>query len=178
MGFNEMHVYSTLMGMRECDIDQVRDCKPDVWRVHVPDVEFFTVPDDAWIHCHETFLKTGIGATYMTMGILSGKIDEYLHEKRIQVEYPDMLSRGGNLWKGREIKGPLRCTMDRWDKNVILPDGSVWLCCQDYSCTSGLGNLNALEYDDITRAGERFRLSALAGNTPEICRFCSWGVSA
>lgn len=45
---------------------------------------------------------------------------------------------------------PLTCAATPfYDKNVLLPNGDVVLCCMDYNLTTILGNLNTDKYEDL-----------------------------
>ena len=50
-----------------------------------------------------------------------------------------------------KIEGQILCyrCKDRLNHNVLLPDGTVLLCCMDYSMKHILGNLNISSYDEI-----------------------------
>ena len=63
-----------------------------------------------------------------------------------------------------------------YDRNVLLPDGSVVLCCMDYNLTHVLGNLLTQTYDEIFQSKPLLDLIAL-NEAPEfnkcsICKSC------
>lgn len=63
-----------------------------------------------------------------------------------------------------------------YDRNVLLPDGSVVLCCMDYNLTHVLGNLLTQTYDEIMQGKPLLDLIAL-NEAPEfnkcsICKSC------
>lgn len=87
------------------------------------------------------------------------------------VEYENnMINRAGNLdlpWcEKRELKNPV-CTCGNYDQNVLLPDGTVLLCCQDYGMTHVLGNLLTGGYADLKR-----------DPSYELCKKCNRAVEA
>lgn len=72
-----------------------------------------------------------------------------------------LLDRAGNL-KGEELvskhvdKGRISCGVcgKALNKNELLPDGTLLLCCMDYGMKHILGNLNEQTYDEITGGAE------------------------
>jgi radical SAM protein with 4Fe4S-binding SPASM domain len=112
---------------------------------------------------------------YMTMGEPSEEIKRYLKLKGIGVEYPQMLSRGGNLENvaARYKEGPIRCAANRWHQNVVLPDGDVQACCMSYNLSLPCGNLLAESYATIHQRATNYSANS---NPPKdsICRRCEW----
>lgn len=62
-------------------------------------------------------------------------------------------SRAGNLWYRKDKKGKIECgwTGLVFRRNVVLPNGDVYLCCMDYSLKNKLGNLLKTNYNDLNR---------------------------
>jgi hypothetical protein len=63
-----------------------------------------------------------------------------------------------------------------YDRNVLLPDGSVVLCCMDYDLKHVIGNLLTQTYDEIFQSKPLLDLIAV-NETPEfnkcsICKSC------
>lgn len=174
MGF-EVHVYTTLVGLRMEQIETLAEKPPNFFRIHVPDAHHFKVPDDKWIKHHELFLEIGAPSfSYMTMGTMTERVNEYM--KGRNVEFPQMLSRGGNLgWvsKDRPIRGRLTCHAERWHMNVVLPNGDVVLCSMDYGMKMPVGNLLRDDYNSVYARSELYRHE----NNPPAdspCRSCEW----
>jgi hypothetical protein len=95
-----------------------------------------------------------------------------------------LISRAGNL-PDRAIaykKGPLKCSVcgPVVDHNVLLPDGSVVLCCMDYNLEHILGNLLTVTYEDLF-SGEEYQrvIRGLAGDESVsiACRKCELSVA-
>jgi radical SAM protein with 4Fe4S-binding SPASM domain len=172
--FSGLQIFSTLMGLREDQINTLKLVRPDYFHVHVPDTKSFVVSPTAWKIVHDRFLSSKLPATYMTMGALPEEIRLQLAIHRIPVETPDMLSRGGSLWISKDIKGPICCAMERWHSNVLLPNGDVYGCCMDFGLTVRLGNLLSQPYSDIFTAGETWRTNMERDATGTICSRCEW----
>jgi radical SAM protein with 4Fe4S-binding SPASM domain len=171
-----VHLYSTLVGLDEYGVEILKQYKPFFTRIHIADQKAMKVADEKWIQHHDLFLKTGITGSYMAMGEVTETIAEYLNNKNIRYEIPNMLSRGGNLDLNQNyISGNLICGMDRWHQNVILPNGDVYTCCMDYGLTMPIGNLLKDHYSEIWNKAELYKHNI---NPPKesICRKCEWAV--
>lgn len=84
-------------------------------------------------------------------------------------------SRAGNLGK---LTGELLWE-NNWCQriihNVLLPDGTVQLCCQDYGLEEPLGNLTFTNYYDIFQTNN-FQKRIAGGQAP-ICNRCDDGIA-
>jgi hypothetical protein len=73
--------------------------------------------------------------------------------------------------------GPIQCRpAPLLDENVLIPDGSLMLCCNDYGLRHVLGNLSTQTWAEI-HAGEQIaavRESMRAGDC--LCRTCEFAV--
>lgn len=94
-----------------------------------------------------------------------------------------LFDRAGNLQAEHlisksKLKGSLECSMcgSLVNRNVLLPDGSVVICCMDYSLKHIIGNLLNESYEEIQNGKEASRIRrGLAGDETEdiLCRECS-----
>lgn len=176
----ETHVYTTLIGLKAASIPILKDYPPRVFRIHVPDMKGLKFNEEKWVEFHELFLLSKVKASYMAMGDPSDFIKRYLAIKGIPLELPDMLSRGGNLAHVpvRDITGkPMRCTMNRWYNNVVLPNGDVYGCCMDYSLSVPLGNLLRQPYLEIEVEAANWRAN-MEKSAQGICAHCEWATQA
>jgi len=81
-------------------------------------------------------------------------------------------SRAGNV-KEMEVKGgKFECLFAArdFDHNVVLPNGDVVLCCQDYGLKHKIGNLTTTHFDELDRS-EIVELSK-QDDSDIICRKC------
>ena len=79
-----------------------------------------------------------------------------------------MVDREGNLdlpWVQKRHLNNAICTCP--EQHVLLPDGTVILCCMDYGMKHVLGNLLEMDYKDLKRE-ERY----------ELCKRCNRAVEA
>lgn len=104
--------------------------------------------------------------------------------KEYEITY-SLFDRAGNLnednlIRNRGLKGKVRCSEcgENINKNVLLPDGTLLLCCMDYGMKHVLGNLLESEYSEIRNGAEvnRIKRGLNGDETIDIlCRNCSSG---
>lgn len=171
----QVHLYTTLVGFRANCVPILKTFPPHVTRIHVPDKTGLKYDEEKWVEYHELFLLAKVKATYMAMSDPSDFIKRYMAIKGIPLEIPEMINRGGNLAHiaRKDINGPMRCSMNRWHSNVVMPSGDVYGCCQDYSLSVHLGNLLQQPYSEIEFEAEKWRM-AQEKKAEGICRHCTW----
>lgn len=94
-----------------------------------------------------------------------------------------MIDRAGNL-SGSEVDervchtGKIICEKSAaLNRNVLLPDGTVVLCCMDFGLQHELGNLLYDSYDDIMNGREMKDITKnMADGGEVLCRKCSLAV--
>lgn len=96
--------------------------------------------------------------------------------------YCEMSDRAGNLdnednrLSSKHLDGKIYCSRSkRLNHNVLLPDGSLVLCCNDFGLEYVLGNLNTDTYDDILNSDTMKRIIAEMNSDSDktlICRNC------
>jgi hypothetical protein len=87
------------------------------------------------------------------------------------------LSRGGHLFKAGYRFGKLTCP--RFECNVALPNGDVYLCCSDWGLQHFLGNILTDHYDGevFTLSRDQIRKMALQRDSNLLCRKCEWAIA-
>jgi len=91
-----------------------------------------------------------------------------------RVEHP--ISRGGSLWEpGYNNRG---ITCSRFDCNVVLPNGEVYLCCSDWGLRHYIGNLLTDHYDGdlFTSVRNSLREQGRTPGTDMLCKHCEMAV--
>lgn len=93
---------------------------------------------------------------------------------RLPVKNRGINSRAGNLGKltGEALWENNWC--ERIFHNVLLPDGGVQLCCQDYGLDEPLGNLKDMEYEEIHNTNKFYKISQ---GGAKLCQACDDGVA-
>lgn len=170
----KIHIYTTLAGFSEGQVFHLRDSHVEYIRLHAPDAKGFKFSTQTWLKKFRLFMSSGKRATVMAM---TSEVDQViiaeLAHHQMKIEYPQMLSRGGNLGESRKLHGHIRCAADRWHNNIIFPSGDVVVCCQDWQLSMPLGNLLEQPYAEIEKAANIY-----AANTnpldDSICRACEW----
>tara|TARA_Y100001963_G_scaffold82457_1_gene114324 strand:+ start:278 stop:1279 length:1002 start_codon:yes stop_codon:yes gene_type:complete len=83
-------------------------------------------------------------------------------------------SRAGNLGKltGKALWEKNWCA--RIYHNVLLPDGSVQLCCQDYGLDEPLGNLKDMDYEELHNTN---KFKDISDGGAVLCQKCDDGVA-
>jgi len=183
-------IFSTLVGLTIKGIDQIKHIPFSVFHVHLPDAEMFAkiAVNSNYLEVLEHLISSNINnLTGMTMGTLHPKIKKILKPNII----PDKMgNRAGNL-KTIETEftrknGPLVCNrasksslIDRLDENVLLPNGDVTLCCNDYGLKNILGNLTKSSYKSLfqNKNYENIKKKMKSDNDEIICRNCPESIS-
>jgi len=83
-------------------------------------------------------------------------------------------SRAGSLWDVPSLSGPVYCSATRkhdcYDRNVLMPNGDVTICCMDYGLKHKIGNLYDTDFYSLDRS--EIIKSANMQNSDLICRKC------
>jgi sulfatase maturation enzyme AslB (radical SAM superfamily) len=196
MGFN-VAIYTTLYGMTPDHARKVKDVlethpnQVEVVMLHLPDANKNMKgwkPTTEWMNAFEIFttiqLPCGMGA--MTMD-RSGVVDEFLrpyvgqlagwvgHTRADSLDVEQVKGQVISITPHNEFSLTCRST-PFYDRNVLLPNGDVVLCCMDYNLTHVLGNLLTQTYDEIFQSKPLLDLIAL-NEAPEfnkcsICKSC------
>ena len=116
------------------------------------------------------------------MGPLHPKMKDILDT---DIEQSEMISRAGNVEivknNFKRKLGPLACHRgsyadleDRLDVNVLLPNGDVSLCCNDYGLQNILGNLLKTDYVSLFQSDvfKKIREKMKSHDSDIICRNC------
>jgi organic radical activating enzyme len=179
-------VFTTAVGIEKNTIDQIRAIPFKSFIVHLPDncntmnVEvndaYFSVLDGLRnIIPNITFLLTkGQGMS----DSFHPAVKDYLDKNKIQCFIHVKHSRAGAVQVTDaavvpRMKGDL-AYCPRLDINVLLPDGSVALCCQDFGQKHILGNLQESSFESLHQSDMfRFVVEGLTDSTKDLlCREC------
>jgi len=108
---------------------------------------------------------------------LHPEIEEHAGDRIRDIGYKNrgLNSRAGNLGKLTGDKLWENNWCERIIQNVLLPDGTVQICCQDYGLEEPLGNLMIMDYPDIFETNN-FKNRIMNGKT-DICNRCGDGVA-
>lgn len=175
---HRISVSTTLCGLPEKDVDRLRSIPFDAFILHLPgdDDAMQVTVDEAYVNKVRCAAAAGLpNLKYKVFGPLHPALQPWLTQTA-EIEWPTM-NRANNLALAaappqKKIRGRLKCHRIR--NNVLLPNGDVVLCCNDYGLRHRLGNLLADRYADLHHSAE-FR-AVKAGWEDDasdiLCRYC------
>jgi radical SAM protein with 4Fe4S-binding SPASM domain len=190
-------IFTTLYGMKCEEVNKVvklleqYNTQVEIVCIHLPDANGNMLGwryTDEWKQCFEIISKTkvscGVGA--MTMDG-SGKVHSdivsfakisYQAELHTRADSLDIEQIGGQTIKQtpRHSKALTCRSTPFYDRNVLLPNGDIVLCCMDYNLKHIIGNLLKQDYNDIFKNNELLELIKI-NETSEfskcsICKSC------
>jgi len=184
---HQIEVFSTLVGMKLNDVELIKHVKFDVFHLHLPDEE--NIAKIAVNSDYQDVLKKVLAnipnVSGMSMGNVHPKIKEIIKSGILADE---MNNRAGNvtfLKPNTKKFGPLVCNrdtksdlLDIVNDNVLLPNGDVSLCCNDYGLQNIIGNLLELNYDSLFTNDkyQEFHKKLKSQDSNVICRHCNEAV--
>lgn len=201
----KVSIYTTLKGLSSNQIEKLRKLNLKRIVIHLPDNEGMMklqVDIDYLTKLRQLFNLNLPNVRYVCIGSVHKKIDENI-AKCVKKE-KKIIFRAGNLKDANKLSGELKysencgrvisekqkviCSrrinykgLDRTathvECSVLLPDGSLVLCCQDYGLKHVLGNLYEQDYETIMYGDvmKKIEQSMLCSNNHEIlCRKCEF----
>lgn len=148
-------VYTTAQGLTIEAIDRIKGVPFKHFCIHLPDVSGKTriKVTAEYAHVVQACVKHIPNHSFVVYGELHPAI------KALGIEATSaekaLISRANNTPETSAAPafktGVLKCLScsDRLDHNVLLPDGTVTLCCMDYSMKHVLGNLLHQSYESL-----------------------------
>ena len=194
MGFN-VAIYTTLYGMTDPErVRKVLEAHPnqvEVIMLHLPDANGNMKGwknSDEWQHAaaviSHTQVPCGVGAMTMDKnGIVHPELQSMVgrlagwvgHTRADSLNLEQIGGQVISITPHNEFSLTCRST-PFYDRNVLLPDGSVVLCCMDYDLKHVIGNLLTQTYDEVMQGKPLQNLIAI-NEAPEfnkcsICKSC------
>lgn len=181
---HEIRIYSTLVGMKEEDIEILNGLNIKSFVLHTPDEE-----ENAHIKIDEQYrnvLRKLMGLQLDSLkaisshGAIHPAIRNIISDDWVQ-DNAEMIDRAGNLESDEvehySIEGSVSCNTCGWrlNHNILLPDGRVLLCCNDYGMKHVLGNLLYVDYEALFKGEEYIRVcnAMVTGDGDILCKSCS-----
>ena len=167
-------LYTTLQGATLEDYERLEGIPFEVITIHLPDMEgrsYFDVSEeylellDKW-DCHN----------YSCHGMIDNRVFPHLKQRNLITFMHD---RAGNVecrphtLVDRDYRIWCMTSGRAMDHNVLLPDGTVLMCCMDYGMTGVFGNLFEQSYDDVINSAEAKAMRSMLDGGESICRHCS-----
>ncbi|MEW6720381.1 MAG: SPASM domain-containing protein [Thermodesulfobacteriota bacterium] len=182
-------VYTTLKGMTHRDFDALREVEYDYFVIHVPDaLGNSDLPvNDVYLGLLDRVVRHPLNVTGERQFSCHGPLHPSVRPI-VDGAFPvfdTLIDRAGNVRESGlqacSHAGRITCGRagDRLNHNVLLPDGTVLLCCMDYNMEHILGNLAVQEYVELLEStASRSVLRSLEeeGEPLSLCRRCSAAV--
>jgi len=171
-------IFTTLTGMKPSDVKLLERKQPKKILVHLPSStgnEKIKI-DESYLQVLDMLLRSKINMEYHSDGNEVHPEIQKLVNKEVRV--CRTINRAGNLetvsgLKTGRIKGRMACSRGL-KINVLLPNGDVVLCCNDFGMKHVLGNLLVSDYKHLFSGEEILRVRrGLKDDTMDIlCRYC------
>ena len=167
-------LYTTLQGATMDDYEKLKGVQYEVVTIHLPDAEgrsYFNITDEylellgRW-DCHN----------YSCHGTIDSRVLPYLKRRNL-ITY--MHDRAGNVasrpHRTLGTDHSIRCLTSgtAMDHNVLLPDGTVLMCCMDYGMTGVFGNLFEQSYEEVLNSETAQAMRSTLDRGDSICRRCT-----
>ena len=170
----ELVLFTTLVGVSEKEIEKLTVIPFTMFCVHLPDLggNGFEVPN-GWLEILKKIIEVeneNWNLSFMSMGVVDPMVKEIIGERGID-DY--ICDRAGNLgWPipNKILNRRVRCSISRFDQNVMLPNGDVVLCCMDYGMEHKIGSLETDTWETLNR--EKIKRMSNERNSELLCRSC------
>lgn len=182
-------VFSTLVGMTIKDVELFKHVPFKIFKIHLPDSQLYAkiAINKNYLQVLTKLISSDIhNLTCMTMGDLPPKIQQIVGVKDPRLEMQDRAGNNETGEKTRKKYGPILCSrafknsVNTLDDNVLLPNGDVCLCCQDYGMDHVIGNLVSSDYSSLFQSKEfQNVLDKMSQYDSDImCRTCNFSIQA
>jgi len=173
-------VYTTLVGMSLDDFECIKDIDFEEFVVHVPDDrDTSSIPiTPEYLELFRAVIESKKATGFSCHAGINLKIENEMPEQCKLIN--EMQDRAGNLdneyLPHQHKQGELVCVNcgEGMNHNVLLPDGTVLLCCMDYGMKHIMGNLLYQSYYEIifSNEAETVRRGLNDDSLNTLCRTC------
>jgi hypothetical protein len=175
-----VQMYTTGIGMTDDDVDALIRVRPSPLILHLPDVD-----GDMQAKVTPEYADRMARLASEVPGcrvVCYGAWHPLLVNLKPRDAHYGLHSRAGNVKHLSQLKnhGPLRCRVaPGLDENVLLPDGSLALCCQDWGLQHVVGDLTRQTWEEI-HAGEAMQemRRVMSDGEPCLCQTCEFAERA
>jgi len=180
-------LFTTLRGIKNTDIDQLSELDLKAVEIHLPSKDGKQKVDygNSYIDKLDKISNRLTNVSFILIDLKEkaktfDEINSIIENKRIYHEPAN--SRAGMLNElivssPKPYTGEIMC--DRGlNSNVLLPNGDVTVCCQDFGAKHVIGNLLIDEYEDLFKSSEFQKVSQGLKNTNSktLCRTCEYAI--
>ena len=189
-GFRNITLYTTFRGMKMSDFERIKHIPFAFVSVHLPDEEGLAkIP----IHSEYFELLENVINTWEVGFFAYGKTNQKVMDF-IMTKEPtaltgkfnwvlDVHSRAGNLDINpvRRKTGHIKCSAlpnMEFNRNILLPNGDVSMCCMDFSLQHIVGNLVRDDYYDLYKSEAHNKIVAgmYVDEMNSMCRICDYAI--
>jgi radical SAM protein with 4Fe4S-binding SPASM domain len=187
---HRISVFTTLVGMKVSDVAQLEHIPFGFFRVHLPTERGLETinTDENYLPVLDRLLSSKIKAKYHGHGgSIRPQIRKQIEKSNENVELRSLYSRSGNFKAEKRLqrkkkRGAIRCVR-KLRNNVLLPNGDVVLCSNDYGMKHVLGNLLSENYESLFNSPELLliekgqrdeSLDILCRHCDNFCRNADW----
>ena len=188
---HKVHIFTSLVGMSNEDYNLIKHIPFETFVLHIPDEEGnsgFCITD-SYLQLFDRIMndvKSGCFRIdgFSCHGAVHPAIFDLVMNSKIRVN-SQMNTRAGNVSPDcgldpvKPLVGDIMC---RWcggtslDRNVLLPNGLVLMCCMDYGMEYPLGNLLEESYLEISDGHLKTTYRDMMTSEQKgkiLCRYCS-----
>lgn len=168
-------LYTTLQGATIKDYERLKDVKYEVVTIHIPDRDgrsTFKITDE-----YLELLSLWECNNYSCHGNIDERVLPYMKRDKNLITF--MHDRAGNVECRPHINIPTDCelycitSIQGLNHNVLLPNGTVLMCCMDYGMTAVFGNLFEEDYWGILASKKFIEMRDKLKEGESICRHCA-----
>lgn len=185
-----LEVYTTLLGMTIDDFERIKNIDFNEFVIHLPDRQKNTIIPitDEYLELLKTITNYSLVdrkfvSGYSCHGDIHPDIYNLFSEDDLKIVNYELNNRANNISSdiicnsSTVTKLPFRCirTGKKLNHNVLLPDGTIILCCMDYQLKHQIGNLNYANYNEILNSNELEKVRNAMDNDNEnsiLCKNC------
>jgi radical SAM protein with 4Fe4S-binding SPASM domain len=178
---HRISVATTLFGLKLSDIDLIASIPFGFFKIHLPSDngrENILVNED-YLSVVEKILKSNIPTSFHChTKHCNLKVKLLLNNYKNFIYYSVLWQRAGNITLKKRMKlrrrhGVIGCKR-KLQNNVLLPNGDVLLCSNDYGMKHILGNLISSSYDSLFGGNElqKIRRGQQNESVDILCRNC------
>lgn len=177
-------VFTTMAGLTDEIINSIKHIPFERFEIHLADsMSLMKIkPDEEYLRKLRMIIESDISSlSLMCIGQPHPEIEQIVRKNgyNIDIKIHEYHSRAGNLddseCQEKLTDGPIFCsrcfTMQR---NVLLPNGEIALCCMDYNLEHILGSLLENSYNSLFRGDEYNRIvgAQKSGDGDILCMRC------
>lgn len=189
---HQISLFTTLVGLDQSGIDKLNFINFHWVCHHIPEKEKTTkVPHD---EDHFNLFKYSLdklNSKKITFSCHGTPLDNYYNEikqRGFRLFFGDLYDRAGNISRVGSVdlqkynkpgRKSCRACGNGLNQNVLLPDGKVTLCCQDYGMKHVVGHLGKSSYKEFLNSNELNNIKKRmknGGDADLLCNTCERAV--